>query len=82
MKDEGNQEDARDGDRHSGKSKLYVKRGDFPLRTSTHTADPICVGLTAAQFTERPPGSFVEERDTSIVWRFWTRPTDDCPDDR
>lgn len=36
--------------------------------------------LTSAQFTERTPGSFVEERDASIVWRFWTGPTDDCPD--
>ncbi|KAF8126309.1 glycosyltransferase family 20 protein [Boletus edulis] len=31
-------------------------------------------------FTERTPGSFVEEREASIVWRFWTGPTDDCPD--
>ncbi|KAG6333800.1 hypothetical protein ID866_5295 [Astraeus odoratus] len=23
-------------------------------------------------FTERTPGSFVEERDASIIWRFWT----------
>ncbi|KAG5642279.1 hypothetical protein DXG03_003056 [Asterophora parasitica] len=23
-------------------------------------------------FTERTPGSFIEERDASIVWRFWT----------
>ncbi|KAH0834220.1 glycosyltransferase family 20 protein [Lanmaoa asiatica] len=30
-------------------------------------------------FTERTPGSFVEEREASIVWRFWTGPTDDCP---
>ncbi|KAI5992797.1 glycosyltransferase family 20 protein [Pisolithus albus] len=27
-------------------------------------------------FTERTPGSFVEERATSIVWRFWTGPPD------
>lgn len=38
------------------------------------------VRLTVAQFTERTPGSFVEEREASIVWRFWTGPTDDCPD--
>ncbi|KAG2135397.1 glycosyltransferase family 20 protein [Suillus bovinus] len=31
-------------------------------------------------FTERTPGSFVEEREASVVWRFWTGPTDDCPD--
>lgn len=31
-------------------------------------------------FTERTPGSFVEEREASIVWRFWTGPTDDCSD--
>ena len=38
------------------------------------------VRLTHFQFTECTPGSFVEERDASIVWRFWTGPTDDCPD--
>ncbi|KAI6022070.1 glycosyltransferase family 20-domain-containing protein [Pisolithus marmoratus] len=27
-------------------------------------------------FTERTPGSFVEERGTSVVWRFWTGPPD------
>ncbi|KAI6022066.1 glycosyltransferase family 20-domain-containing protein [Pisolithus marmoratus] len=27
-------------------------------------------------FTERTPGSFVEERATSVVWRFWTGPPD------
>ncbi|KAF9241274.1 glycosyltransferase family 20 protein [Melanogaster broomeanus] len=31
-------------------------------------------------FTERTPGSFVEEREASIIWRFWTGPTDDCSD--
>ncbi|KAH7922278.1 glycosyltransferase family 20 protein [Leucogyrophana mollusca] len=31
-------------------------------------------------FTERTPGSFVEEREASVVWRFWTGPTDDCSD--
>ncbi|KAF7310535.1 Alpha,alpha-trehalose-phosphate synthase [Mycena chlorophos] len=32
-------------------------------------------------FTERTPGSFVEERDASIVWRFWTGETmKDCGD--
>ncbi|KAJ7456515.1 alpha,alpha-trehalose-phosphate synthase [Mycena latifolia] len=32
-------------------------------------------------FTERTPGSFVEEREASIVWRFWTGETaDDCGD--
>jgi trehalose 6-phosphate synthase/phosphatase len=31
-------------------------------------------------FTERTPGSFVEEREASIVWRSWTGPTEDCPD--
>ncbi|GBE87033.1 Putative alpha,alpha-trehalose-phosphate synthase [UDP-forming] 100 kDa [Sparassis crispa] len=25
-------------------------------------------------FTERTPGSFIEEREASIVWRFWTEP--------
>lgn len=28
------------------------------------------------QFTERTPGSFVEEREASIVWRFWTNQSD------
>ncbi|KAJ7748550.1 alpha,alpha-trehalose-phosphate synthase [Mycena maculata] len=32
-------------------------------------------------FTERTPGSFVEERQASIVWRFWTgEPLEDCGD--
>ncbi|CAK5279906.1 unnamed protein product [Mycena citricolor] len=32
-------------------------------------------------FTERTPGSFVEERMASIVWRFWTGETlEDCGD--
>ena len=28
--------------------------------------------LTFCQFTERTPGSIVEEREASIVWRYWT----------
>jgi trehalose 6-phosphate synthase complex regulatory subunit len=28
------------------------------------------------KFTERTPGSFIEERAASIVWRFWTGPID------
>ncbi|KAJ7151517.1 alpha,alpha-trehalose-phosphate synthase [Mycena filopes] len=32
-------------------------------------------------FTERTPGSFVEERQASVVWRFWTGETiEDCGD--
>ncbi|KAJ6626881.1 alpha,alpha-trehalose-phosphate synthase [Mycena sp. CBHHK59/15] len=32
-------------------------------------------------FTERTPGSFVEEREASVVWRFWTGETsEDCGD--
>ncbi|THV02744.1 hypothetical protein K435DRAFT_962884 [Dendrothele bispora CBS 962.96] len=31
-------------------------------------------------FTERTPGSFVEDRGASVVWRFWTGPTDDSAD--
>jgi len=32
-------------------------------------------------FTERTPGSFIEEREASIVWRFWTGdPTSDSAD--
>jgi len=34
-------------------------------------------------FTERTPGSFVEDRGASVVWRFWTGPTgpkSDTPD--
>lgn len=33
------------------------------------------------QFSERTPGSWVEERGASVVWRFWTgAPDDSCPD--
>ena len=28
--------------------------------------------LTSFQFTERTPGSIVEEREASVVWRYWT----------
>lgn len=47
----------------------------FPstLRRS-HEADE------SIQFTERTPGAFVEEREASIVWRFWTGPETDSPD--
>ncbi|CAL1697859.1 unnamed protein product [Somion occarium] len=31
-------------------------------------------------FTERTPGSFIEEREASIVWRFWTGPSDNSSD--
>ncbi|KAJ3970266.1 glycosyltransferase family 20 protein [Lentinula raphanica] len=31
-------------------------------------------------FTERTPGSFVEERKASVVWRFWTGPSEDSAD--
>lgn len=31
------------------------------LSTFTHSTDPVCVGLTFVQFTERKPGSFVAE---------------------
>ncbi|KIK68474.1 glycosyltransferase family 20 protein [Collybiopsis luxurians FD-317 M1] len=31
-------------------------------------------------FSERTPGSFVEEREASVVWRFWTGPSEDSPD--
>jgi len=36
--------------------------------------------IECAQFTERTPGSLIEEREASIVWRFWTGPTDDSAD--
>ncbi len=32
------------------------------------------------QFSERTPGSFIEERGASVVWRFWTGETMDHPD--
>jgi len=39
------------------------------------------LSLTAnLQFTERTPGSFIEEREASMVWRFWTGETMDHPD--
>ncbi|KAI0920354.1 hypothetical protein AcV5_010116 [Taiwanofungus camphoratus] len=31
-------------------------------------------------FTERTPGSFVEEREASIIWRFWTDPLEPVSD--
>ncbi|KAJ3920499.1 glycosyltransferase family 20 protein [Lentinula edodes] len=31
-------------------------------------------------FSERTPGSFVEEREASVVWRFWTGPSEDSSD--
>ncbi|KAF8963230.1 alpha,alpha-trehalose-phosphate synthase [Flammula alnicola] len=31
-------------------------------------------------FTERTPGSFIEERQVSLVWRFWTGESLDHPD--
>ncbi|KAI5117721.1 hypothetical protein M0805_006207 [Coniferiporia weirii] len=31
-------------------------------------------------FCERTPGSFVEEREASIVWRFWTNQSDSAAD--
>ncbi|KAF8636145.1 hypothetical protein AX17_003758 [Amanita inopinata Kibby_2008] len=31
-------------------------------------------------FTERTPGSFVEEREASVVWRYWTGQSNDCSD--
>ncbi|KAJ8489164.1 hypothetical protein ONZ45_g13684 [Pleurotus djamor] len=31
-------------------------------------------------FTERTPGAFIEEREASLVWRFWTGPITDSPD--
>jgi hypothetical protein len=34
------------------------------------------------QFTERTPGSFIEEREASVVWRFWTGLTTDDSKDR
>lgn len=32
----------------------------------------MCRLLTCCQFTERTPGSIVEEREASIIWRYWT----------
>ncbi|KAI0072180.1 glycosyltransferase family 20 protein [Panus rudis PR-1116 ss-1] len=31
-------------------------------------------------FTERTPGSFIEEREASVVWRFWTGQSDNNAD--
>ncbi|THG96790.1 hypothetical protein EW026_g5099 [Hermanssonia centrifuga] len=33
-------------------------------------------------FTERTPGSFIEEREASVVWRFWTGASEENPPDR
>ncbi len=35
---------------------------------------------TSFQFGERTPGSFVEEREASIVWRFWTEKSSSAGD--
>ena len=81
--DEGDQEDACNVNRHGGERILYIERSlcqDSQLRTSTYTTDPVCVELTTAQFIQRTLGSFVKERDASIVWRFWTEPAIHCPD--
>lgn len=36
--------------------------------------------ITTRQFGERTPGSFIEERGASMVWRFWTGEGIDHPD--
>ena len=68
--DEGDQatEVASNVDQHGGESKFYMGRALYrnsQLRTSTHTTDPVCVGLTYSQFTKRLPASFVHKRDAS-----------------
>ncbi len=44
----------------------------------------ILIGLShkfVLQFSERTPGSYVEEREASVVWRFWTgESNDECSD--
>ncbi|KZT21795.1 glycosyltransferase family 20 protein [Neolentinus lepideus HHB14362 ss-1] len=42
---------------------------------------PLCVELLN-YFTERTPGSFVEEREASVVWRFWCGPPDESSGNR
>lgn len=42
---------------------------------------PLCMELLN-YFTERTPGSFVEEREASVVWRFWSGPPDESSGDR
>lgn len=45
-----------------------------------HVSACIDSWLSFNQFTERTPGSFVEEREASVVWRFWCGEPDNCPD--
>ena len=35
----------------------------------------ILISDHVVQFSERTPGSFIEEREASVVWRFWTEKT-------
>lgn len=55
---------------------MFVIRFLPPFSTLTHV-------FPASQFTERTPGSFVEAREASMVWRFWTgEPSDGDSADR
>lgn len=38
--------------------------------------------LISSQFTERTPGSFIEEREASLVWRFWSGDVEEVNADR
>lgn len=54
---------------------------DPELRTSPLPSSTTSLTVFCFQFTERTPGSFVEERDASVVWRFWTGAIAAGPDD-
>ena len=49
----------------------YVRRPFFYVRLGRSL-----IGTPFHQFGERTPGSFIEERGASMVWRFWTGDTD------
>jgi hypothetical protein len=54
--------------------------GDFAIRAFIYSLDPLILMHMHIKFMERTPGSFIEERAASIVWRFWTGPIDDSAD--
>ncbi|KAJ7480172.1 alpha,alpha-trehalose-phosphate synthase [Mycena galericulata] len=70
----------------------FIRPKTAPHRSST--GSPLSARRSAAElspnscieilnyFTERTPGSFVEEREASIVWRFWTGETLEDSGDR
>lgn len=46
--------------------------GDIELREYIHTLSLKRSPSNSHQFTERTPGSIIEDREASIIWRYWT----------